>query len=205
MGEGTTERYERTRQEILATARQLMREEGVGALTLGAVARRMKMRTPSLYYYFPNKMALYDALFRDGMELFGGWMEEGDAGGEPLDLERRMERFFAFGLANPELYQLLFERPVPSFVPSEESMAVSYRNLARLGEVLEISFDRAGIQPPLPAEQARDILIALAHGVISLHLANEPQLPLGEGRWGSLVPAVVALLHAAWGPEPTDA
>src|SRR4051794_34336603 len=43
-----------------------MTEHGVGGLSLGEVARRMGMRTPSLYVYFDAKNAVYDAVFARG-------------------------------------------------------------------------------------------------------------------------------------------
>ena len=51
------------RRAILAAARAVMREQGVAALSLREVARRVQMQAPSLYAYFPSKMALCDALF----------------------------------------------------------------------------------------------------------------------------------------------
>jgi hypothetical protein len=30
-------------------------------------------------------------------------------------------------------------------------------------------------------------------------MANEPELPIGEGRFGSLIPAALDLLKKAWG------
>src|SRR5512140_1747074 len=56
-------------ESILETARAIMREEGVAALSMQELARRMDMRAPSLYHYFSSKMDLYDALFRSGILL----------------------------------------------------------------------------------------------------------------------------------------
>ncbi len=49
-------------QSILETARSIMRDEGVAALTMQELARRLDMRAPSLYHYFAGKMDIYDAL-----------------------------------------------------------------------------------------------------------------------------------------------
>ena len=53
---------------MLDVALAVMAEQGVAGLTLGEVARRMGIRTPSLYGYFDGKHALYDALFARGWE-----------------------------------------------------------------------------------------------------------------------------------------
>jgi hypothetical protein len=41
------------------------------------------------------------------------------------------------------------------------------------------------------------------HGLTALHMANEPELPVGSGRFGSLIPAALALFRAAWEPKPS--
>src|SRR5256885_16808068 len=55
-----------TIEEVLDHAVRIMAEDGVAGLSLGEIARRMGIRTPSLYVYFPSKNALYDALFARG-------------------------------------------------------------------------------------------------------------------------------------------
>src|SRR5258708_18292125 len=96
------ERRQRNREEmrhaILEAARAVMREEGVAALNLNEVARRVGVRPPSLYEYFPGKMALYDALFRLGIGLFAAHMERARAGlGPGWDtLRARFEGYLSF-------------------------------------------------------------------------------------------------------------
>jgi hypothetical protein len=99
-------------------------------------------------------------------------------------------------MQNPELYQLCFERPVPGFEPSVESLQLSF-------SLLHQSYERVAKLLPrmdtdLEVQQATDLLIAIMHGLTSLHIANQPNLPLGEGRFGSLIPVVVSLLDKAW-------
>src|SRR3954449_7041169 len=60
-----------TIEEVLDHAAAIMAEEGVAGLSLGEIARRMGIRTPSLYVYFPSKHALYDALFERGARDVG--------------------------------------------------------------------------------------------------------------------------------------
>src|SRR5690606_29163866 len=103
-----------------------------------------------------------------------------------------------FGCENPELYQLLFERPVPGFVPSAASMEEVGRLLVVSGAAMQSVIDAGVIAPGMSTEQANNLFVAIMHGVTALHLANEPHLPPGEGRLGSLVPVVVNLLKAVW-------
>ena len=189
---------ERMIQEILDTARNIMREKGVAALSMQELARRMEMRAPSLYNYFSGLMDIYDALFRFGFILWDSHVKEYTQSAQSWQDEMRlaMEAYMTFALQNPELYQLCFERPVPGFVPSEESMAVSIGSLQEL--YAHISSLKKDIESDLPAEQITDLVIAISHGLTALHMANEPELPLGQGRFGALIPAALFVLEKAW-------
>lgn len=185
-------------QSILETARAIMREEGVAALSMQELARRLDLRAPSLYHYFAGKMDIYDALFRLGFTLYADHFAHTTQGAQTWQDELRLafEAHMTFAMQNPDLYQLCFERPVPGFVPSQESLHVSFRMLqnayergAQLREVLDTD---------LAPEQIVDLLIAIMHGLAAQHMANEPDLPLGQGRFGALIPAALSVLNKAW-------
>lgn len=186
---------EATIQSILDTARTIMRAEGVAALSLHELARRMDMRAPSLYNYFSSKRDIYDALFRLGFTMYDAHFQERlqASTGVQDELRIALESYMSFALANPELYQLCFERPVPGFVPSQESLDLSFgilhKSYARVAQL------KQQLDTTLTAEQLTDMVIAIAHGLTALHLANEPHLPIGQGRFGALIPTLVAVLE----------
>jgi AcrR family transcriptional regulator len=204
-------RRERNRAEmrsaILDAARAVMREDGVAALNLNKVAAHIGIKTPSLYEYFDGKMAIYDALFRRGIELFAQQMLPAlEYELWSASLRAFIEAYLQFALANPELYQLCFERPVPGFVPSESSMRASLELLdvgrKRVAQLIQA---HGGSPLGLTPAMLNDLSIALAHGITAQHMANEPHLPVGKGRYGSLIPAAVALFQAAWDDSPKRA
>lgn len=198
------ERRQRNREEvinnILVISRQLMRENGVAALSFNEVARRLGMKPPSLYTYFPSKMAIYDTLFRLGMEMFGEQMKQSNEQGGTVSerFQRVNETYMAFATENPELYQLLFERPIPGFEPSEESMAVSLAVLEESRQQFAQLIAGSELEVDIPVPAAFDLSIALMHGLTALHMANEPHLPVGEGRFGSLIPDAAKMFIKAW-------
>jgi AcrR family transcriptional regulator len=189
---------ERTMGTILETSRAIMREQGVAALSMHELARRMGMRAPSLYNYFDGLMDLYDAVFRQGMVIFGTHIQAYTQGAPTWQEAVRlaMEAYLSFAVEFPELYQLCFERPVPGFAPSEESMRVSLENLQTAYQ--HVADLKDNLDSTLPAEQIADLVISLMHGLTALHMANEPHLPVGQGRFGSLIPAAVSVLDQAW-------
>ena len=199
---------ERNREEmktaILDAARAVMCEEGVAALNLQEVARRVGVRAPSLYEYFPGKAAIYDALFRMGIRLYAERSEQLAQTHPSLweYAQASLEHYMSFAQEYPELYQLCFERPVPGFVPSEESMNESRQLLlGRAEQIIEQGLEQGSLLPGLSPREARDLFIAMTHGLTALHMANEPELPVGSGRFGSLIPAAMALFQVSWDTE----
>ncbi len=192
-----------TSEAIMSTARSLMQEEGVGALNLSEVARRMGMRTPSLYTYFDSKHALYDALFREGWrayrERFRALTERHGSGFGAI--EAAIEDYMRFADENPDLYALMFERPVPGFAPSADSMADAAALLDELNAAMRAMIDSGAVHSRLGARETSDLFLAVMHGLTALKRANEPDAPIGAGRFGSLVPAAAQLLRDAWQPN----
>ena len=162
------DRRKRNRQEmvdgILAAARAQMREDGVAALNLNEVARRVGVTTPALYKYFPSKMAIYDALFRFGTRLY---LEEfkalnlGEAESGGAAIRRALEHQLSFADRHPELYQLVLQRPVPGFVPSDEGLLEAAQ--AQEVAVMFVSrwIERGLIAPPLPPERVFALLASV--------------------------------------------
>src|SRR5512144_2257264 len=108
---------------ILAAARVVMREEGVAALNLNEIARRLGVTGQALAKYYPNKAALYDALFLLGHRLFREAEEEIWRTTRP-DWERVRQWFevrLALAEENPDLYFLIWGGSIPGFTPSEAS------------------------------------------------------------------------------------
>jgi AcrR family transcriptional regulator len=205
------ERRQRNREEvrhaILEASRNVMREQGVAALSLREVARRLNMQAPSLYAYFPSKMALYDALFLMAVRLRAEYHARADEG--LVDfwdwLQAQFEAYLRFAQENPDLFQLAYERPVPGFVPSAESLEESFRAPTGFAQCLAEAVATGEIVLDMPVASARDLLIGMIHGLTAQHMANEPDLPIGSGRFGSQLPAAIALFRTAWDPRETDA
>jgi AcrR family transcriptional regulator len=191
---------EETIEKILSIAREEMQANGVAALSLGVIAKRLGMRTPSLYTYFDSKNDIYDTLFRRGFLEFGRWMDERPNQNGTLrnNLESSMNTYMRFAQENPDLYQLMFQRPVPGFIPSEESMTVSLDRLDKAKSQFTHIWQSDEINSDLAFEEARDLFIAFQHGLTELHLANNPELTVGQGRFGKLIPQAIQMILDAW-------
>ena len=106
-----------TETEIKATARRLLVEEGVEALTLRAIARDMGMSAPALYRYFDSHEALMEAVVQDLLdELVDVLQAARDA--EPADdpaaqMRAACRAFRRWSLDHPREFQLTFASNVP--------------------------------------------------------------------------------------------
>jgi AcrR family transcriptional regulator len=94
--------------EILGAARALLAREGVEGLTVGRLAAALGIKPPSLYKHFAGKRELESHLIADGLREHAEALEE--SGG---DLASIAAAYRAFALANPQLYRLMTERPLP--------------------------------------------------------------------------------------------
>lgn len=190
-------------EDIVQIARTMIQADGAASLSFNAIARQLGIKPPSLYTYFDSKHAIYDELFRRGFTLFVEQMDviTQQEGTFRDKLVLFFEAYMRFAQENPDYYQIMFQRPVPNFVPSDESVAISFSALDRFTEDLQNILQSEGINPGMPYEQARDIIIALNHGLTEQHLANNPELPVGEGRYGGLIQQAVSVLLKAWAAE----
>lgn len=193
-------RRQETIEEILDIARQVMTEEGVNGLSLAEVARRLGVQPPSLYKYFPSLMAIYDALFLRGQLDNLAELRQGMAGAEPglPALIAGLEASGRWLLANRAVAELLFWRPVPSFHPSEEAFAPSVEMVELQRGALADAVAAGQLGPEANDEDAIYLVSILIVGVLSQAIANEPDLPWGEGRFTPSFGRLMQLLPAAF-------
>jgi AcrR family transcriptional regulator len=150
----------------------IAREEGLAAISLREVARRVGMQAPSLYVYFRSKHDLYGAMFGQA------WADLRDRKPPheslPADPRAAMKEvanfFFDWAVSDPARYLLTTQRTIPGFEPSAENYepAVDVMN-----DTISL-FKRLGI----PAEDV-DLYTAFIAGLTAQQVANDP----GGDRW----------------------
>lgn len=173
-----SERHKATRAEILAAAWEIARERGLAELTLRDVATHVGMRAPSLYSYFPSKMAIYDAMFGQAWSDYVTAVDEAEPRlpSAPRDALKAIARqFFDFSVADLARHQLMNQRVIPGFVPSPASYAPAVEVLERGRAHLA----RLGVE----GAEKLDLFTALLGGLVNAQQANDP----GGDRWSRLV------------------
>jgi AcrR family transcriptional regulator len=188
-------RRQETIEEILQIAIEVMAEEGVAALSLSEVARRLGIRPPSLYRYFPSKLALYDALFRRGWEDALAAFRTGAATAAPglPALAAGVEVVGRHGMANQVVAQLISWRPVPGFQPTAAAYAPSLEFVAEVRRVVSTAVEWGQLHPDAAADEGMAVLSTLVTGVMTQQLANQPDATFDNGHFTRLFPAVLAM------------
>jgi len=181
-------RREATRTAIIEAAWEVVREQGLAALTLRAVAERVGMRAPSLYSHFDSKNAIYDAMFGEAWSTYEALPDATDVPVQPrAALRARARRYVDFAVADLARHQLMNLRLIHGFTPSAESYAPAVRVLDRLREFC-VSI---GLDPGADV----DLYTALLAGLVDQQWANDP----GGDRWTRQVDRAVEMFADAVG------
>ena len=189
-------RRQATKDEIVAAAWDLVRDHGLAGLAMRDLGKRVGMKAQSIYSYFESKNDIYDAMFREGYEAFAAELaaaqREGDSLPGATRARRLAQRFFAFCTTDPVRYQLLFQRTIPDFVPSEASYAVAIEVYESMGE----QFAALGITDP----EAADLWTAVLTGLTDQQISNDP----GGDRWERIVDRAVDMVLGEIAPHLLD-
>jgi AcrR family transcriptional regulator len=183
------ERYAATRAEILEAAWDLARANGLASVSMRDLGARVGMRAQSLYAYFPSKNSIYDALFTASNRDLLGRVTDLAPMPDPVDGLRRLARVFLdFCVEDPVRYQLLFQRTIPGFEPSQEAYDPAVEGLEEVRKALLA----CGITDP----RAFDAWTAVISGLAAQQNSNEP----GGDRWVGLVDEINDMFLAHFRP-----
>jgi AcrR family transcriptional regulator len=203
----TAARRRATVEEALDHAQAIVAEQGAGAVTVSEIARRMGMRAPSLYKYFPSLHAIYDALFARGNAQLTEYVDDAMRDCEP-GLDRLLEGLRAFtrwGTRELGLAPLLFWRPIPGFEPSVRSYEPAQALLRRARDELRTAVHKRQLTKAADSEEAVRMLTIAIAGVCSQQLANQPGARFEEGLFTSLTEDVVDMFVNYYSPPERKA
>ena len=200
-----SERRKRNRDEmaatILGTALTVMEEQGVSALNMNEVARRVKMRPQSLSEYFPNKNAVYDALVA---QAFPGMRDADEAArrDHPAGLGRIQAWFenrIEWSETNPVIYHLIFDAPAPGWEQGPDVLEMVRLTLEWTRDFVAEAIDDGVIDSGVSVEQTADLLLSIRRGLIAERLGKRHLA--APGRFDGLVPLVMQMIASTWSPS----
>ena len=165
---------------LVDEAGRILSADGAAALSLRRLAAATGTSTMAVYTLFGDKQGLVAAMYRSGFERLGASLR-GASGPEDDPLTALANLGIAYrqaALANPHLYDLMFGRPIASYVPEPADKEVAEAAYRPLVDAVQRCLDASQlIATPADgaAERIAFYLWAVSHGMVSLELAG--QLP----------------------------
>jgi AcrR family transcriptional regulator len=162
--------------DVVGAATDLLCHDGPAAVSVRNVAGRLGVSYQVVYSRFGGKTGLIDAMVRRGHLLLTRRL---DAVTEPVGSPERVvalgHAYLAAALAEPALYQVMFDRPVAGYQPSPTSRDAARASFRPLREAITACW-QAGTLRPTTTVVDPDLLAYMcwsaAHGLVSLTLAG---------------------------------
>lgn len=136
-----------TQERVLTAAGELLTEQGLAALTMRAVARRLAVAPNAIYSHVADKTALIDGVL-DAVLADVEAPEPAHVRSPRAGLVAVMSSAYEVLLDNPEL--------VPLYVARQGARGA---NAQRLGQVVLALLDRAGVSGPSAREALRVLIV----------------------------------------------
>jgi AcrR family transcriptional regulator len=169
------------REKILQEAVDMVQKHGVEGVTMRSLAERLGYSPATIYLYFRNKRELLQDLALAGFDRLAEAVEPSLRLPDPAEaiLEGAM-RYIDFGLANPEIYRLMFQDTSIRALTSEDVVHRSrVWNLFRDAHARGIA---AGALREGDPDAFNMVGWSLLHGFVQLALAGRNPSPFMEGR-----------------------
>jgi AcrR family transcriptional regulator len=162
------------RRALMDETTRTIRKEGVEAVTLRAIGRRLGVSRTALYRHFSDKSALLAAVAREGFQRFtrdllAAWT---GAGGGATGLQAMGAAYVRFAIANPSHYRVMFGgfKELGGQDPELETEATASFNVL-LDAIVALQRDRI-LAPDEPLVLAHYIW-ATVHGIAMLAIDGQ--------------------------------
>ncbi|UCF18928.1 MAG: TetR/AcrR family transcriptional regulator [Gemmatimonadota bacterium] len=159
---------------ILESARDLLAEGGLAALSMRAIAARVGVSATAIYNYFENKQDLVRRVVSLGFERFVGYLRAAIEGVPPGSTERLQalgQAYIRFALENREYFRVIFASHADCPTDIEELPAGGGYNLFR--QTVVDAMESGAIRRSDP-----DLVVLYlwthVHGLVTLLLSCEP-------------------------------
>ena len=168
------------REKILQEAIDIVQKHGVEHVTMRSLAERLGYSPATIYLYFQNKRELLHDLALEGFDQLIAALEPCLRLPDPVEaLVEGSMRYIDFGLANPEIYRLMFQNTsVQAYTPDD----IAHRS--RVWNMFRDTHSR-GIASGVLREGKPDSFVmvgwSLIHGFVLLALSGRNPSPFIAG------------------------
>jgi AcrR family transcriptional regulator len=162
---------DKVRTDILATAWQMVKEEGWQSLSIRKIADAIEYSVPVIYDHFENKEAILKEFGNEGFRLLSKKISQAkEKVDDPFEQLRLMaDAYWNFALKNKEYYQLMYGVGMASCEGSKctENKGFDQAIMSTINVVIENN-KQAGVNACLKYHTFWSIL----HGLVSIKIMN---------------------------------
>jgi len=167
-------RFEKTRQGIIDAARDIVRTEGLDALSMRSLAEKVDYSPSALYKYFDNKEELIEALRVEGWNQMN-FIFRSRINPDQTLTQAMVESALAYldlGDQHPELYQLMFNSSVNA--PSDLKTIEKDPNFSVITDLIQKGVDSGEFSVPgdLTVLEYRYLAWFILHGICMLKISK---------------------------------
>ena len=155
---------------LLKSAACILDTEGPDALSVRRIAAAAGVAPMGVYNHFKSKFGIVEALYVQGFERLRDATASIAEIQDPYEgLQECGRRYRSLALANPMLYQVMFQKAPPGFEPSDAAYKIAIEAFGSLLNAVErgMAADVIAVGPPIDTTQ---ILWASVHGWVSIEL-----------------------------------
>ena len=177
------EHNQATRELLRTVAERIVAEEGLGALSVRAVADAARTTTRAVYSTFGSKDGLVDALAQTAFEFLyaeiGKLPETKDPIHDLVDMAIKVFRRLA--LEHPVLYRIAFQRVAPALRAGTDVTMARQRAFAQLQNKIR-RLERAGLLGSVSLHDATVAIEAMMEGLANAELRGATLPILSPGK-----------------------
>ena len=170
VADALSSRGELTRASVVAQALELLVSDGVDAVSLREIGRRLGVTAPALYTYVADRDDLLRAVAGEGLAELASRFDEIDAD-RPLDrLRAQCRSYVEFAIENPTLFAAMFAYPpeltvaAPLGIESADATSV----FSTAAATITAAADAGEIEPPEDLTLAALAVWATVHGAATV-------------------------------------
>ena len=211
---GSAERRQRHRQElrarILDATLDIVSEQGLGALSIRAIADRIEYSSATIYLHFASKEELLREVAAEGFRRFDACLhaavEALPPGCEPLEELRILgHAYVRFALDNTAYFRVMFDLPADAHVTVVQARRIERQDPSLRDDNWERVTRAVCRLRNIPAAEAEQVTVAawgMLHGLVTLYLSGQLQnVAPDQPSFDALLAACMAIFRQSF-PAP---
>ncbi|SFW33387.1 transcriptional regulator, TetR family [Chitinophaga sancti] len=168
---GISDRKEREKQEmrklIISAAMEMFIKDGYEKTSIRNIAEKIEYSPATIYLYYKDKDELFYEIQREAFDQLHAYFQEHAVSANPMErLRQLLKAYIEYGIANPDLYDLMFILRSPMKAVGEDDFWENCSGAFQfLIDTVEAAKDHLRFSDPTRAGM---IMWGLGHGIIAL-------------------------------------